>query len=332
MNKFRKFLHDLAHPPVNRPLTEAERMDHLPQNEPSPIPVAWPQMGVVRMNSTFVEFADRAFLRKGIFSFGMAVAVSALSYYAIVFISYIIRDWNPAGDDFIAMLLSGSFIVFGCLVLLYFFVPLLLLESFNYTHYPIIFNRKTRMVYAFVQLQKGRIFSAPWDEIFFSTTWEGQGADFCVEGHKLAEDRDTVLDTFAMPIHSEHDSEYRFLQWEFIRQYMDGDDQKVAELARMVVEAAGVNGRRETLSESFRQAWAAFAGRNLHFAVISSPLILMATIGRQFAMWTSKLPRWPAEIMDTCQFSPDDPNIRDSEHLAPRRGAPIPDVRPYAGK
>ena len=332
MIKFRKFLHDLVHPLVNRSLTREEREDRLLQNEPAPVPVAWPQTGVIRMNSTFVEFVDRAFSRKGFATFGFAALTCIFLYYAAVFISLIIRDWHEAGDEFVEMLLTGCFAVLIFSLPIPFFVTFLRFESFNYTHYPLIFNRKTRIVHVFLPHQKGKILSIPWDEIFFNTSRKEDNPEFFIFGNKLAENGYTVLDTFAMPTHSEHGSEYRFLQWEFIRQYMEGDDQKVAELARMVIETAGVNGRRETPFESFRQAWAAFAGRNLHFAVLFSPLIIMATIGRQFAMWTSKKPRWPAEIMDTCQFSPDDPNIHDSEHLAPRHGAPLPDVRPYAGK
>jgi hypothetical protein len=195
------------------------------------------------------------------------------------------------------------------------------------------FNRKTRMVHAFQQVRKGEIISVPWDDVLFtSTSLEGKNSNHIIYAHKLSEDGKTVLATFQLPDFDTRSSPHRFLQWEFVRQYMEGDGQKVAELANMVEEVAGVGGRKETLYESFRQAWASFAGPHFHLFIIASPLILVATIGRRIAMWTSKIPRWPDEIEATCQVSPNDPNLRDDKHLVPRGTAKLPDVSQYAGR
>jgi len=315
---------------VNRPLTQEERACQLPQNKPSPIPVAWPQFSVVRMNSTYLELVDQYFMRKGFATIGCFVFL----YIAGLFLSLPILDFienfsRLTGNKFVEMVLFDIFFLLLFVPVAIFFIWLLRHDSFDYTHYPMRFNRKTRMVHVFTSWGKGEIFSAPWDEMFFNATMKGVDGAFAIRGHKLAKDGKTVLATFQLPKHSEWDSEYRFLQWEFVRQYMEGDDNKVTELANMVEEVMGVGGRRETPYESFRQAWAAFAGPYLHLFIIASPLILLTTIGRQIAMWTSKIPRWPEEIEATCQVSPDDPNLRDDKHLAPRGSAKMLDVSAY---
>jgi len=329
MKKLKKIYHDLVYSPINRPLHEIEREMHLRQGESAPIPVPWHQTSVVRMNSTFMEFVDAAFLRKG-FGVSILLALICMGSYAVIDTTLLVI--NNLGRDptwfVIFIMFMNSFVLF----LLTICIVTIRLEAFNYTHYPMIFNRKTRMVHVFLHQRKGEILSIPWDDIFFTCNKKGVTTSFHVHGHKLAEDGDTVLETFLLPAQSETSSPYRFLQWEFVRQYMEGDDANVAALANTVTEVAAVDGRRENIYESFRQAWASFGGQHLHLAILFSPLILMATVGRQFAMWTSKKPRWPKEIMDTCQFLPNDPNLRDRNHLAPRGHAKPPDVRPYAGR
>ena len=328
--KVRKFLHDLVHPPVNRPLSPMERSMQLPQGRPASIPVAWPQMSVIKMNSTFLEIVDTAFLRKGFVSFGMVALIYISINFPITVIPDMIKGLREGGET--AMFVSGAFTILVSSLLIVFFVALLRFESFNYTHYPMIFNRKTRMVHVFLVARKGEYISVPWDDVFFYGEKIEKGTDFYIRGHKLAEDRETVLETFVLPFHSEFNSPYRFLLWEFVRQYMEGDEGKLAELADMVDEVAGVDGRREMPWEGFRQAWAGFAGSSLLLAILFSPLIFMATVGRIIAMWTSKFPRWPAEIAATCQFPPDDPNRRDAKRLAPRGKAKPPDVSAYVGR
>jgi len=49
---------------VNRPLTDIERANRISQHVPSPIPVAWPQLSVIRMNSTYLECVDLQFRKE----------------------------------------------------------------------------------------------------------------------------------------------------------------------------------------------------------------------------------------------------------------------------
>jgi hypothetical protein len=285
------------------------------------------------MNSTYLEFVDQYFLRKGLVTPFFLFFLCGSVLFASLLLFHIPEKWPVlTGSKFAAMLSVCSFGILVSLSVIFVSIWFLRLDSFTFTHYPMRFNRKTRMVHVFPQWGKGEILSIPWDEIFFTTTMEGVDGGFAVYGHKLSENGKTVLATFQLPNHDGFNSPYRFMQWEFVRQYMEGDDRKVAELANMVEEVMGVGGRRETPYESFRQAWAAFAGPHLLAFIITSPLILLTTIGRQIAMWTSKIPRWPEEIEATCQVSPDDPNLRDDKHLAPYGTAKRPDVSRYAGR
>jgi hypothetical protein len=321
---------------VNRPLTAEERAVHLPQKEPSPIPVAWPQMSVVRMNSTFLECVDPLFLRRGLGT-GFCLVLFGIMAAALSFLipSMVKQYFELTGSDLLAMLAAGGFMISFALFFIYISIVFLKFESFTYTYYPMRFNRKTRMVHVFLKQYDGRILSVPWDEVYFTGSVElkRRASEFYVLGHKLAEDGETILDTFRLPyLGLWEDDPYRFMQWEFVRQYMEGDDSKVAELANMVAEVSGSAYRRETPFESFKQAWSAWGGRNFGQALIASPFIILSTLGRIIAMPTCKIPRFPAEIEATCQYAPDDPNLRDDKHLAPRGTAKRPDVSKYAGR
>jgi hypothetical protein len=319
--------------PNARPLTDHERRGHLPQKSPAPIPLAWPQMSVIRMNSTFLECVELGFRRKGFFSAGMLTLLIIVSTMFISLVPLFFEKWATVPEHkFIQMILAFTFCILLALLLMAASFYALSRESFSYTNYPMRFNRITRMVHVFIQYGKGRILSMPWDDVFFTTATKGTDAEFIVMGHRLDEDKKTVLDTFALMHIDDFDSEYRFFQWEFIRQYMEGDETNLARLAGMVDEINDIAERRESIYESFRRAMSGFAGTNPILALITLPLILFATLGRQFVMYTSKKPIWPTEIEATCQYSPNDPILRDRNHLARRGDVPPPDIGPYVGK
>jgi len=244
---------------------------------------------------------------------------------------HIIEKWSVlTGSKFVEMLLACSGIILLFLPLIAFFIYLLKLDCFHYTHYPMRFNRKTGKVHVFVEFTVGRLITVAWKDLYF-VQQAGEGM-IGIVAHQLSSDRRTVLETFALPSATVGHDPNRFLQWEFVRQYMTGDDKKVAELAGMIEEVMDVAERRETFYASFRRIWAEFAGQHLHLALLFSPLILIVTLGRIIAMHTCKIPRWPDEIEAECQIEPDDPNIRDGKHLVPRGEAPYPDVSAYMGR
>ena len=317
---------------VNRPLETDERESHLPQGKPAPIPVAWPQWSVIRMNSIFLECVDLRFQRKGFVTTTCFAILPAGLGVPFVCVLHIIEKWSVlTGSKFIEMLLATGLgvLLFSPLVLI--LILVLLLESFDYTHYPIRFNRKTRRVHVMMDWKKGKVLSIPWEDVYFTCSSK-RSADFIIFGHQLAEDGETVLQTFELPHRDAKDSAYRFMQWEFVRQYMEGDEKNLSELAGMVTEVMDVAERRETPWESFRRMWVAFSGRYVRLMILFLPLALIFFTGRVFAMWTSKIPRWPEEIEAECRFEPNDPNIRDGQHLVCRDSVVLPDVTPYVGR
>jgi len=188
----------------------------------------------------------------------------------------------------------------------------------------------------FLESRKGKILSIPWDDVFFTRTSLGGikavGGDWhTVVGFQMSDDGETVLEAFELAYRDEWNSEHRFLQWEFVRQYMEGDDATLRELADMVHEVQDVAERRETLYGSFRRIWATWAGRYLRFFILMFPFIITITLFRQIAMWTCKIPRWPQEIEAECQYPADDPFLRDAQHLAPIENRKWPDVSEYEG-
>ncbi|MCL2877098.1 MAG: hypothetical protein FWF12_12680, partial [Betaproteobacteria bacterium] len=49
---------------------------------------------------------------------------------------------------------------------------------------------------------------------------------------------------------------------------------------------------------------------------IAFPLALIFSLGRWTAMHTCTIPRWPAEVEAACAVEPNDPYLRDRNHLA----------------
>ncbi|MCL1825996.1 MAG: hypothetical protein FWG26_08705 [Betaproteobacteria bacterium] len=321
-----------------RPIKVEEKLNRLPQGKPSLIPVAWPQLSVIRMNSTYLEctnyhFGDKGFITMGGFwMLPIALSVPIFCLFALF------NDWSSAtGSNFAGLLFacSGGIFMFTPLLALVIFV--LKLENFTLTHFPMRFNRKTRMVHVFLESEKGKILSIPWDDVFFTCSTFGGlkifgGGGCSVVGFKMSEDGETVEEAFELADRNAWDSEYRFLQWEFVRQYMEGDEAKLRELANMVDYVQDVAEHRETLYASFMRTLAQYSGGYIHFMIISFPIVLLVTLGRQIAMWTCKIPRWPAEIEATCQYPANDPILRDAQHHLPRGTAIMPDVSRYAGR
>ena len=308
---------------VDRPLTDAERKNHLPQKVATPSS-PWPQLSVIRMNSTFLECVDGHFgYTRGWAVTTMLPCLCVAGFIIIFAISHIIEKWSVlTGGKFFAMLSSMTFGIVLFIPIFLFLLYLMKFDVFHYTHYPQRFNRKTRMVHVFLDREKGKILSVPWDELYFTCSPVAQG-DCEIRAHQLAEDGITVLNSFALSQRSLPDSEYRFMQWEFVRRYMEEGPEQLAD---MVTEVMDVAERREGYWHGFRRLWANFSGRNPLLALITLPLAIIFGIGRYIAMLTCKVPHWPEEIERECRFEPDDPYLRDRNHLAPPGAVPEPRV------
>ncbi|PJK01119.1 hypothetical protein CO641_04160 [Lysobacteraceae bacterium NML91-0213] len=130
-----------------------------------------------------------------------------------------------------------------------------------------------------------------------------------VRAHILDDDGETVRDTFTLAYH-EFSSRADLMQlWEYIRRYMEAPD-GVEQCHRKVTMCMPVDGRREGLAFGIVRVFAV-AANHLFVQMIASPIAALTVAGRWFAMSTSKVPVWPAEVEAACQVDPDDPYRKD---------------------
>jgi hypothetical protein len=295
--------------PVNRALTVEEVEHYLPQTKPSRSRPLY-QLSVIRMNSTYLECVDKFFGWKGGFS-SMAFASLFLTFgfFIAVTFSEIVRPEGIRPD----MLWFALEIFILCIVVYLMFRSVLIKECFQYTHYPIRFNRKTRMVHVF--RQDGTVMSESWDLLFFTLCRE-KDDNWDVRGHRLADDRRTVVETFSLPytgvLDDDESDPFIWGQWEFVRRYMEDGP---AELIGQVEHVMDVAEKREAFTEGFFRLLAMFA-MNTFVVILMSPFSFFYALGRWICMHTGKIPYWPAEIEAECQIEPDDPYILDAKHPA----------------
>ncbi|MIE71829.1 hypothetical protein EL06_21010 [Salmonella enterica subsp. diarizonae] len=189
-------------------------------------------------------------------------------------------------------------------------------EWFRKTHYPIRFNRKTQMVH--IYKVSGEILSVPWGYIFFAPAQSvGVTKEWGIDGHILADDGETVVDTFSLAVSLTAGKKLLGEYWEFIRCYMEEDC--VADLADIVTLCPPVENRKEGYIFGLQYLLKMDSRLEWIFLPIMFPLDLLASIGRYIAMQTSKIPQWSQEVLDACQPYPDDPiNVsaaNNPEHL-----------------
>jgi len=296
--------------PVNRPLTEWEIAHHLPQNRPSGVP-PWSQFSVVRMNSTYLECVDKFFEGRGILAWWGLFVVSLLAWFLIAISILTVGNWMQ-GKDMQGNLFALLFVYSMSVPLIIFFWHIILRkEVFRLTHYPMRFNRKNRMVY--VTRLDGTVMAEPWDRLYFTVGHCGEDARD-IQGHRLADDGVTVLETFSLAFYDTEDSPHLLTHWEFVRQYMEHGPAGLMDLLPAVLEVAG---RREPFLDGFARLHTTTKIRGgFVMAVLALPVDFIYAIGRWIASITSKIPRWPEEVEQACRIDPDDPYLRDSDNVA----------------
>ncbi len=300
---------------IKRPLTEQERAYQLHQKRRLAV-APRDQLTVITMNSTYLESVDKWFGWKGTVSL-ITVAVMLVFTHSA---GYLALSWLMEAAGFLPsvdtpgfMLANGlgmavvyGLILWGC-------ITFLRRESFAYTHYPLRFNRKNRMVY--VWRTNGTVLEVPWDDVFFTLAkvaeqWE-------VRGHVLAPDKLTIVESFALS-HSDlmshedldpaarrySDRDTVRAHWEFIRRYMEDGPE---EASRQVLFCMPVDGRRETAKGGMHRVFVNFNGAPRPFLLMLSPILLLVSLFRIFAMRTSKIPQWPDHVEAACAVDPGDP-------------------------
>ncbi|SFZ74942.1 DUF6708 domain-containing protein [Chitinimonas taiwanensis] len=305
--------------PVDRPLTDDERKYQLHHNvrlKASPIH----QRAINRINSTFLESLDKYYGWKGFISFVMLAFFLVIVWVIFSGIGITVSDCSmgkvkDCNSSFILMLfVLLLFLPIACVS-----IWMLRKESFSYTHYPIRFNKKNGIVYVF--RKNATVLAIPWSEVFFTLRPAQMNKFWEICGHVLDSDGVTVKETFALsdlqnygyngPEDVDGDiSERNHLlrHWEFIRRYMEEGPK---DLVNLVDYQRPVHLRKETFFEGLERV-SAESGGSYVMMLIGSPIILITAIGRWFAMRTSKIPVWPAEVEAACRIDPDDPYVREA--------------------
>lgn len=289
--------------PVDRPLTEQDHKYRLRQDERQEDVTPYPDLVVVKLNSTHLEVVDKYYGWKGLATF-MFNALALMPIFFVVWAFFLsiekFHEGKMEGVYFGAFSISIMLTISGVAWYLGRF------DWAYYTHYPIRLNRKTQKVYVF--RKNGSVLIVPWKDLFF--TLDQDARIWEIRGHVLGDDGKTVKETFALGTNDVNSPEgMRKLRshWEFFRRYMaEGPDA----VARYVKWAAPVDGKRE----SFRVGYEVLASNFRHpnplvaiMGIIVWPIIALSSLARWVAMRTSKIPQWPAQVEAENVVAADDP-------------------------
>lgn len=181
---------------------------------------------------------------------------------------------------------------------------LLKTEWFAWTHYPVRFDRKNRLVHVF--RLNGSTYSVPWDSVFFTTGLSHRkdaNKDYYISGHVLADDNKTVIDTFCLPAtHSDRKQLER--HWEFVRRYMEEGPESVIGVVDFCLPIAK---KREGYRFGQLYLLSGFNGAPLFLFPLLFVLAFIFSVPRYLAMVTSRVPVWPESIESLCRIDKDDP-------------------------
>ncbi|OAT77630.1 hypothetical protein A9B99_20705 [Mangrovibacter phragmitis] len=283
---------------VNRPLNRSEKHHRLHQGRPAKVRFFNNEQSVIRINSTYLETVDKFHKGggdTGLFAllFFMLVSIHLYVLYHCFFVSE-----KETKDKIIDIVISSLVMSFFYFLSGYF----LLKQWFKWTHYPIRFNRKSKMVYVF--RTNGSVLTVPWQDIYFTQDKEpGILNDWSIRGHILDSDGETVLETFSLGVCTDKSTTLEY--WEFIRCYMEED--VVPELAELIMFCPPAEDRKE----GFIFCWQnlLYMGSRLEWLLLplTLPLSLEASVWRYITCVTGKIPRWPREVLDACRPDPADP-------------------------
>lgn len=283
---------------INRPLRQEEGDAALSRERQSEV-VPSQRMGLIRINSTYIDWIDPAYAGRGMFNTAMLLVVYTL--FALCFIL-----------DFVFVVLTGDplLLVFLLVIvpaLIFFWRICLRYEFGTYTHYPIRLNRKTRKIHVFRHPRKGGLLTVPWDEVFFHVGDNGGYSQekflHNIRGQIL--DGDNVIDTFSLGHDAERMQEL-YDRWEFIKRYMDEGPEAVAsDPLDEYVELSVSSGWNNCLLMSIWNCDADTVSKRFWRA----PFIYWFAATRWLIFKTCKEPVFPPEVEAESTVAPDDPNI-----------------------
>ncbi|MRT55313.1 hypothetical protein GJV11_04195 [Enterobacteriaceae bacterium RIT693] len=293
----------------NRPLTKEEKQSRFVQGKRrkgSGEAAVLDLDTVIRMNSSYLEVMDKFYPVKGVIAGPMmCMALFILGIFGWLLWDVLYSHEYKGGWLGVAILFV--FLIFSWFI---FFRPILK-DWFSKTHYPVRFNRKEQLVH--IYQVKGEIITLPWKDIYFTTS--KQKVSYCIVGHILAEDNETVLNTFSFGHVGNKTDLSRY--WEFIRCYMEEDC--LAEMAETVLYCPPVEKRREGYIIGLQTLIKMDSRLEWIPNVLLLPLSLIESIARYIGMQTSKIPQWSQDVIDACAVEPNDPISIGAENNSPHR-------------
>ncbi|MGH8055385.1 MAG: DUF6708 domain-containing protein [Stenotrophomonas sp.] len=288
--------------PVNRHLTKQDDAYRLEQRHRMDELTPCAGLMVIRLNSSYLELVDKYFDWKGYLTAWTFVMCLFTFFAGGMFIFSSFQFFMEGRSDVYFGLVVGV-VLFSMGAVAF---VLGRHDWIHYTHFPIRFNRKTRMVHVF--RKDGSVLSTSWDGLFF--TLDSDANFWEPRGHVLDPDGITVRETFALGVSSINNKEGLrkiHAHWEFCRRYMEDGAEAVAPYVKQVLP---IDGRRESFRVGYEVLMSHYRDTEsvLGFVmyVIMWPVLALSSLARWVAMRTSKVPRWPAEIEAMNEVSTDD--------------------------
>ena len=289
-------------------LTEDERANQLHQNEKIDLgdKKVMDDAAVIHLSSGYMEVVDKWYAIKGFLTVP-SLALLVLFAAGVIYIPCNMFVHFFLQQDYDGWFYTIGFIALFVSILASLFCYLMLrVECFRWTHYPVRFDRKNRLVHVFSV--DGEVYSAPWEDIFFTTgcytKTRFKRKNYDIRGHVLAEDRKTVLKTFTLSVSAPR-REDLYRNWEFVRRYMEEGPEAVAGVLKLMPP---VEGRREGIFFGYWYLlFSATYGAPFFVVPFLMALYLTAWPFRVFAMYTCRIPRWSEEVEASCVIAPDDP-------------------------
>ncbi len=289
----------------NRPLEPEEKQLYLGYQAAQPFEPD-DAMGMIRFNSTFLEFVDRTFKVKGMAA-TLVSGVAAIGFVLFNVILAIVSYGRYAAGIYTLTeyVLATAFMTALTFGLAFFFWRVHLRKDlFAYTHYPVRFNRKTRQVHFFVHDGPGGTVTVPWGDrsVFFHI---GRGAQNKalrdLRCHLLKNNQ--VMQTFTVGHYWWHENNVRG-EWELIRRYMDEGPEKAFDNAHDRVITLSPPG---TWLNCYM--WVCHVLGNGLYKVrhVLFPIYGLLTLSRWLTFKSCRAPVWPQEVEAACAIEPGDP-------------------------
>ncbi|CAG4928532.1 DUF6708 domain-containing protein [Paraburkholderia saeva] len=261
---------------------------------------------VAAFNESYMDVVDWAYQKVGPPEI-LWIFLGVFPLWFFVALSWSMFVTHPLGPDeydqfaytILTVLIVGSAGIGG----LIWFGRILYNTFTGCTHYPVRLDRKNQMVHVFRHNGEDGVSSYRWRDITFGMIGGGALQRSFLKGVMAGYVRrtDGSYDYFRLGVMSPAEEGMRG-QWEYFRRYMEEGPNTLPEPEILLP----IQSRRESFRMGAQLCWF-IAGPMLGPAIVLAPLTVPGSLLRWFVMHaTRRLPRWPQNIIDTCQVSPDD--------------------------